>query len=142
VVTMRSAGCVINDIADRNYDGFVKRTQNRPLVTGAVSLRGAIFLFLSLISVGLILVLLLNFYTIKLAIVGLGLAIIYPFMKRFIPVPQIFLGAAYAWSVPMAFAATRNEVPVIAWILYIVAVLWPVAYDSIYALMDREDDLK
>jgi 4-hydroxybenzoate polyprenyltransferase len=142
VLVMRSAGCVINDIADRHYDGLVKRTKNRPLATGAMRLSSAIWLFLSLCAMGLLLALQLNLYTIKLSVIGLILAVVYPFMKRFIAVPQLVLGAAYAWSVPMAFAAVQQKIPTIAWILYGVAVIWPVAYDSIYALMDREDDIK
>ena len=140
VVVMRSAGCVINDIADRNFDGHVERTKNRPLVTGQVSLREAVILFLLLCIVALLLVLQLNVFTIKLSFIGLALAIIYPFTKRYIYWPQFVLGLAFAWGVPMAFAAQLNTIPVIAWWVFLAAVLWPIAYDTMYAMADREDD--
>lgn len=142
VVVMRSAGCVINDIADRNFDGAVARTKHRPLVTGAVTLKGALVLFLFLSMVGFFLVLQLNTYTIVLSFVGIFLAVLYPFSKRITYFPQVLLGAAYAWPVPMAFAAQLNTIPPVGWLLYGIAVLWPIAYDSIYALMDKEDDIK
>lgn len=141
VVVMRSAGCVINDIADRNFDGKVRRTQHRPLVIGSITTTGALILFIVLCLVGLILVLQLNPFTLLLSVVGLLLAISYPFTKRMIHCPQLILGAAYAWSIPMVFTATTNTIPLEGWSLYAIATLWPVAYDSIYALMDREDDI-
>lgn len=142
VVIMRSAGCVINDMADHKFDGFVERTKTRPIVREQVKLIEAFILFLFLCGLGFLIALQLNQLTIKLSFVAVLLAIIYPFTKRVISFPQVILGAAFAWSVPMAFAAQINEIPLIAWVLYIISILWPVAYDSIYALMDREEDLK
>lgn len=142
VIIMRSAGCVINDIADRNFDGFVQRTKDRPLAAGKVSLNHAICLFLFLIGIAFILVLFLNLLTITLSVVALIAAIIYPFTKRVTYFPQIVLGAAFAWAVPMVFAATTNTLPLAAWLIYFAALLWPVAYDTFYAMADLEDDLK
>lgn len=139
-VIMRSAGCVINDIADRNLDGHVARTRQRPLVTGSISLKGALILFGILCCMAFLLILLLNRFTQTLAIVGLLLAIIYPFSKRFTHWPQLVLGAAFGWAVPMAFAAQTNTLPAITWLLYAAAILWPLAYDTMYAMVDREDD--
>jgi 4-hydroxybenzoate polyprenyltransferase len=141
-IIMRSAGCVINDIADRHFDGYVARTRQRPLVTGAVTLKQAIILFLILCVMALVLVLQLNRFTIQLSIIGLLLAILYPFTKRITYWPQLVLGMAFAWSVPMAFAAQTNTVPGVGWFIYSIAVLWPLAYDTMYALDDREDDRK
>ncbi len=142
VVLMRSAGCIINDYADRKVDAYVKRTSQRPLATGAISVKGALIVFtvLSLFAFGL--VLFLNVYTILLAIVGAVLAIIYPFMKRFTHLPQVGLGLAFSWGIPMAFAAENNAIPLAAWVLYFTAILWPVIYDTMYAMTDRDDDLK
>lgn len=142
VVLMRSAGCIINDIFDRGFDGSVRRTAARPLVTGKVSLGEAILLFIFLCVLAGILVLQLNYFALTLSLVALLLTLIYPLMKRYIFMPQLVLGMAFAWSVPMAFAAELNYLPWVAWLLYVIAVCWPVAYDSIYALMDREDDIK
>jgi 4-hydroxybenzoate polyprenyltransferase len=142
VFVMRSAGCVINDIVDQKFDGKVARTENRPLVTGRISRKKAIYLFLTLCLIAFLLVLPLNRYTLELSSIGFVLAILYPFAKRVTHFAQIVLGAAFAWSIPMAFAAVTNQVPTIAWLLYVTAILWAVAYDSIYALMDREDDIK
>ncbi len=142
VVLMRSAGCIINDIADRDIDGFVARTRERPLATKKVSPKEAVVLFCLLCIAALILVSQLNALTIALAIIGLALTVVYPFMKRFIDVPQFILGLAFSWSIPMAFAAQTGQVPAIAWLLFITAVLWPIAYDTCYAMADREDDLK
>jgi 4-hydroxybenzoate polyprenyltransferase len=139
---MRSAGCVINDIADRNFDGHVSRTKNRPLASGVLSVKKAFALFALLCFFALILVLQLNLLTIELSSVGLALAVIYPFLKRYTHWPQLILGAAFAWSVPMAFAALTNQVPPIAWWVFLTAVLWPLAYDTMYAMADRQDDLK
>ena len=142
VWVMRSAGCVINDLADRHFDGFVARTKMRPLVTGQVTVKQALVLFGLLCAVALLLVLQLNGFTLLLSIVALGLAIIYPFMKRFTHWPQLVLGMAFAWGSPMAFAATLNHLPAITWWLYAVGVIWPLAYDTQYAMTDRQDDLQ
>lgn len=142
VVVMRSAGCVINDYADRKIDGFVARTKVRPLITGEVTTRGALILFFCLCVIALILVLQLNIFTIKLSVIGLCLATIYPFMKRYTHLPQVFLGAAYGWAIPMAFAAQTNTIPDYAWLLFITSLLWSVAYDTMYAMVDRDDDQK
>ena len=142
VFLMRSAGCVINDYADRNFDGHVKRTSGRPLPTGKVDPREALALFfvLSLISFGLVLT--LNPLTIAMSFVGLLLAVGYPFMKRFIPIPQLVLGMAFSWSIPMAYAAQANALPAVAWLVFVANLLWTVAYDTQYAMVDRDDDLK
>ncbi len=139
---MRSAGCVINDFADRKIDGRVERTRTRPLAAGEVRAREALLLFSGLGLSAFLLVLLMNRLTIELAFAALGLAVLYPFMKRFTNLPQVFLGVAFAWSIPMAFAAVSNHVPAIAWLLFAATVLWVVAYDTMYAMVDREDDLK
>jgi 4-hydroxybenzoate polyprenyltransferase len=141
VILMRSAGCVANDYVDRDIDRHVSRTQNRPLTAGRVSKLEAKLLFavLSLAAFGL--VLLLNRLTIMLSLVGILLAVTYPFMKRVTHLPQVYLGAAFGWSVPMAFAAQTNSVPHIAWLMYIATVLWATAYDTMYAMVDRQDDL-
>lgn len=141
-VVMRSAGCAINDFADRRFDPYVARTKDRPLVVGTVKPAEAVGVFLVLSLVALGLVSLTNALTVKLAFVGLALAALYPFTKRFTYMPQIVLGAAFAWAVPMAFAAQTGGIPVIAWLLYTAALLWTTAYDTIYAMVDREDDLK
>ena len=141
VILMRSAGCIINDVADRNFDGHVTRTRERPLVTGAVTIKGALILFTSLVLIAFLLVLQLNTLTIALSFVAVALAIVYPFVKRFSYLPQLVLGAAFAWSVPMAFAAQTNSVPALAWLVYLIALLLPVMYDTIYAMVDREDDV-
>jgi len=142
VVLMRSAGCVINDIADRKIDPQVSRTRARPIASGKVSTREAISLFVVLCLLAFSLVLLLNRLTIYLSFVAVILAFIYPFMKRYTHMPQIFLGMAFGWSVPMAFAAQLNSVPKEAWLLFVVNVCWSVIYDTMYAMVDREDDLK
>ena len=140
VVLMRSAGCVINDYADRDFDRHVSRTQNRPLTAGRVSTREAITLFVVLCLLALLLVLQLNLLTIGLSVVGVLLAAIYPFMKRVTHMPQVFLGMAFGWSVPMAFAAQTGSVPQLAWLMFVTTVLWATAYDTLYAMVDREDD--
>jgi 4-hydroxybenzoate polyprenyltransferase len=142
VVLMRSAGCVINDFADRHFDAHVKRTATRPLATGSIHPRRAILLFVMLTLIAFILVLLLNEYTILLAFVGALLAVAYPFMKRFTHLPQVGLGLAFSWGVPMAFAAENNTIPYSAWVLFFTAILWPVIYDTMYAMTDRDDDVK
>jgi 4-hydroxybenzoate polyprenyltransferase len=141
VILMRSAGCVINDYADRDIDRHVSRTSNRPLATGRVSTREAKILFLVLCLLALLLVLQLNRLTIALSVVGALLAAIYPFMKRVTYLPQVFLGAAFGWAVPMAFAAQTGTVPQIAWLMFLATLLWATAYDTMYAMVDREDDL-
>ncbi|MBY7864822.1 4-hydroxybenzoate octaprenyltransferase [Vibrio fluvialis] len=141
VFAMRSAGCVINDFADRKVDGHVKRTAQRPLPAGKVTAREAITLFLVLSLLSFLLVLTMNPLTIKLSFAGLVLAFIYPFMKRYTHLPQFFLGLAFSWSIPMAWAAQAGELPLVAWYLFVINVLWTVAYDTQYAMVDRDDDL-
>ncbi len=142
VVLMRAAGCVINDYADRHIDGHVERTKARPLATGAVSGSEALYLFAALCLLAFVLVLLTNQLTVLLSFAALALAATYPFMKRHTHFPQVVLGAAFAWSVPMSFAAVQNTVPPEAWLVYLAVVIWTVAYDTFYAMVDREDDLK
>ena len=141
VILMRSAGCVINDYADRDIDCHVSRTQNRPLTSGRVSTREAKILFLVLCLAAFVLVLQLNRLTLLLSIAGVLLAAIYPFMKRVTHLPQVVLGAAFGWSVPMAFAAQTGTVPQIAWLMFLATLLWATAYDTMYAMVDSEDDL-
>ena len=141
-ILMRSAGCVINDYADRNFDGHVERTQNRPLASGVLSGKEALIFFTLLCSIAFLLVLSLNTLTVMLSFVAVFLAILYPFMKRFSHWPQAFLGAAFAWAVPMAFAAVLNEVPWQVWPLFIVTLVWSLIYDTAYAVGDMEDDIK
>ena len=139
---MRSAGCVINDYADRDIDGHVERTQHRPLAQKRVTPKEALYLFAGLALTAFMLVLLMNWMTIAMSFVGALLAGIYPFMKRFTNLPQLVLGTAFAWSVPMAFAAQTGAVPLEAWPLFLATILWTTAYDTMYAMVDREDDLK
>jgi 4-hydroxybenzoate polyprenyltransferase len=142
VVVMRAAGCVINDFADRDIDPHVKRTRERPLAARRVSPVEALVLFVVLSAAALWLVTRLNIFTVKLAIIGAALTVSYPLVKRFFPLPQLYLGISFGgWSVPMAFAAQRDSLPRIAWVLYIAAIVWAVVYDTIYAMVDREDDL-
>ena len=140
-VFMRSAGCVINDYADRNFDGHVKRTKDRPMATGKVSEREALLLFLTLLLASFLLVLMTNPLTIALSFAGASLAATYPFMKRYTHWPQAVLGAAFAWGIPMAWAAQSNSVAPVVWILFTAFVLWTIAYDTQYAMVDRDDDL-
>jgi len=142
VVLMRSAGCVINDYADRKIDPKVSRTKDRPIASGKVSSDEALLLFFTLCLSAFLLVLAMNTFTIILSFGGVFLAALYPFMKRYTHMPQIVLGMAFGWAVPMAFAAQTNSVPKIAWLLYVITVLWSVIYDTMYAMADREDDLK
>lgn len=142
VVFMRAAGCVINDFADRKVDGHVKRTSQRPLPSGRVSSKEAIALFLILTLASFLLVLSMNTLTITLSFAGIVLAFIYPFMKRFTHLPQLFLGLAFSWSIPMAWAAQADELPLVVWFLFAVNALWTIAYDTQYAMVDRDDDLK
>lgn len=142
VFLMRSAGCVINDFADRKIDGAVKRTQNRPLVTGALSSSEALQLFATFILFSLGLVLTLSNYTIMLSFVAVLLAASYPFMKRITHFPQVVLGAAFSWGMIMVFAQEQGQIPLVAWLLFTANVLWTVAYDTMYAMVDRDDDLR
>ena len=141
IVVMRAAGCIANDLADRNLDGHVERTRRRPLVTGALSVKEAVALLLLLLATALVLVALTNPLTIKLSFAGAGLAMIYPLMKRITHLPQIVLGIAFSWSIPMAFAASINALPNALWWLFVANLLWTVVYDTQYAMVDREDDL-
>lgn len=140
VIVMRSAGCVVNDLADRRFDGHVERTRGRPLVTGAVSVREALGLVAGLVALAALLVLQLNRLTVLLAVAGLGWAAIYPFMKRYTYLPQVFLGVAFGWGIPMAFAALTGEIPRLAWLLFVTNIVWVLIYDTEYAMVDREDD--
>ena len=142
VVIMRSAGCVINDFADRKIDSQVGRTRDRPLATGTVAPVEALVLFLALGLIAIALVMTLNPLTQKLAPVAAVLTVFYPFSKRFISAPQVILGAAFGWSIPMVFAAQTGEIPRIAWLMWVIVVVWAVIYDTMYAMADREDDLK
>lgn len=142
VILMRSAGCVINDYADRHIDGHVQRTRERPMANGRVDETEALLLFAILCLLAFILVCFTNLATLSLSVVGVLLAAVYPFMKRYTFFPQIFLGAAFAWAVPMAFSAQTEGVGRAAWLIYLATLLWTVAYDTMYAMVDREDDLK
>ena len=142
VIVMRSAGCVINDLADRNLDRHIPRTSNRPITSGKVKPLEAIGLTIALLSCAVFLAFNLNSLTFKLSFIAALLAIIYPFMKRVTYLPQVFLGLAFAWSIPMAFAAQTNTVPEIAWLIFITTVLWAVVYDTMYAMVDKKDDIK
>jgi 4-hydroxybenzoate polyprenyltransferase len=142
VFLMRSAGCAINDYADRHIDLHVARTRERPLTTGKISPREALWVFTALAVLSFLLVLTLNTFTIYLSVGGVLLAASYPFMKRYHYLPQVHLGAAFGWGVPMAWAAQTGEVNSITWLLYTANLLWTVAYDTMYGMADREDDLK
>ncbi|MDQ2641720.1 MAG: 4-hydroxybenzoate octaprenyltransferase [Pseudomonadota bacterium] len=141
-VVMRSAGCVINDFADRDIDPHVKRTRERPLSLRVVSPQEALTLFAVLVLLALWLVTRLDWKTVQYAFVGAALTISYPLMKRFFPLPQFYLGAAFGWAVPMAFVATLGGVPQLGWLLFVVTLLWAGVYDTQYAMVDRDDDLK
>jgi 4-hydroxybenzoate polyprenyltransferase len=142
VFLTRSAGCVINDYADRHFDGKVERTKGRPFATGKVTEKEAIAVFVSLGLLAFFLVLILNKLSIVLSVVAIAIATIYPFMKRVTYFPQVVLGAAFSMSIPMAFAATDGEIPNAAWLLYISNLLWVLAYDTLYGMVDKKDDLK
>ena len=143
VIVMRAAGCVINDFADRDIDPYVRRTRDRPLAARLLSPDEALVLFALLGAAALYLVTRLDLLTVKLACIGALLTISYPFLKRFFPMPQLYLGVSFGgWSVPMAFAAQSGALPRVAWVLYIAAVIWAAIYDTMYAMVDREDDLK
>ena len=141
VFLMRSAGCAINDYADRDWDGRVRRTRERPLATGLVSPREALGVFLVLSLVAFLVALPLNWLTIALSPVALGLAALYPFMKRFTHWPQVFLGAAFGWAVPMAYTAVLGTIPLQGWLLFLATLIWALIYDTQYAMVDRDDDL-
>ncbi|ABM23420.1 MULTISPECIES: 4-hydroxybenzoate octaprenyltransferase [Shewanella] len=142
VVIMRACGCIINDYADRDLDSFVERTKSRPLASGEISTKEALILFVVLGLSAFGLVLLLNGLVVKLSVVGIILTIIYPFTKRITNMPQMFLGVVWSWSIPMAYAAQTGEVPMEAWWLFAANWFWTVAYDTMYAMVDRDDDLK
>lgn len=142
VALMRAAGCAINDFADRKVDGHVKRTADRPLASGRVKPREALMLFAALTAISFLLVLCTNASTVWLSFGGVALAFCYPFMKRYTYYPQVVLGAAYSWGIPMAFMAAGAELSAVAWLLYIANLLWTVAFDTYYAMVDRDDDLK
>ena len=141
VILMRSAGCVINDLADREIDRFVTRTRNRPLTAGRVRPWEAKLLFILLCLAAFALVLLLNTLTVMLSVVAVLLAGTYPFMKRVTHLPQVYLGAAFGWAVPMAFAAVTGSVPTLGWLMFTATVLWATVYDTMYAMVDRDDDI-
>ncbi|WP_440875272.1 4-hydroxybenzoate octaprenyltransferase [Thalassotalea sp. PLHSN55] len=142
VFIMRSAGCVINDFADRKVDGLVKRTNARPLVSGAITVPEALVLFFTLIACALVLVLSLSIFTIQLSFIAVALAMLYPFMKRYTHMPQFVLGMAFSWGMIMAFAQAKGDIPLVAWLLFAANLLWTVAYDTMYAMVDRDDDIK
>jgi 4-hydroxybenzoate polyprenyltransferase len=142
VFLTRSAGCAINDFADRNYDGHVSRTKDRPLAAKRITPIEALIVFAVVALVALALATTLNALALKLAVAGGVMMATYPFFKRFFPAPQLYLGIAFAWSIPMAYAAQAGNVPQIAWLLFIAGILWTTAYDTMYAMTDRADDLK
>jgi 4-hydroxybenzoate polyprenyltransferase len=141
-IAMRSAGCVVNDLADRDFDPFVKRTRDRPIASRRISPTEAVVWFLVLVAIALALVLQLDPYTIRMSVIGAGLAVSYPFFKRFFPLPQFYLGVAFSWGVPMAFMAQNGNIPRVAWIIFFAGIIWAAIYDTMYAMVDREDDLK
>ena len=142
VVLMRAAGCVINDYADRDFDPHVERTKQRPIAAGKVTPKEALWLFVILCLIAFGLVLTLNIFTIALSFVAAFLAGSYPFMKRYTHLPQAYLGIAFGWAVPMSFSAQVNQIPTVAWIMYLAVVLWALVYDTMYAMVDKDDDLK
>jgi 4-hydroxybenzoate polyprenyltransferase len=141
-VLMRSAGCVVNDYADRDFDPHVERTKNRPMATGKVRTKEALLLAAGLSLVAFLLILPLNRLTLELSVLGLFLAASYPFTKRFFAMPQAYLGVAFSFGIPMAFAAQTGGVPFIAWVLMAANLFWVIAYDTEYAMVDKVDDLK
>lgn len=142
VFVMRSAGCVINDIADRNFDGHVERTKNRPLANGKLNVKEAIVIFIVLIVISLCLLLTLPPLTWLIAVMAFLTTLIYPFMKRFTHLPQVILGITFSWSIPMVYAATIGSFPLSCWLLSLTNICWTIAYDTEYAMVDRDDDLK
>ena len=141
-IAMRSAGCVVNDLADRDFDPFVKRTRDRPIASRRISPTEAVVWFLVLVALALALVLQLDPYTIRMSVIGAALAVSYPFFKRFFPLPQFYLGVAFSWGVPMAFMAQNGNIPRVAWIIFFAGIIWAAIYATMYAMVDREDDLK
>lgn len=139
---MRTAGCIFNDIADRKYDKLVKRTENRPITSGQISVKTAIILALIIVIICFFIVLMLNLLTILLSFVAMALALSYPLFKRFFAMPQLILGMAFNFGVLMAYTAVQNTIPATAWLLYIGAIFWTIAYDTMYALADLPDDQK
>ncbi|HEY4872759.1 MAG TPA: 4-hydroxybenzoate octaprenyltransferase [Steroidobacteraceae bacterium] len=142
VTVMRSAGCIINDFADRNVDPHVRRTRSRPLAARRVTPMEALVLFVGLLGVALWLATFLNPFTLRLACVGAALTVSYPLMKRFFALPQLYLALAFSWGVPMAFAALLGMLPRVAWVMFVTTIIWVTIYDTLYAMVDREDDLK
>jgi 4-hydroxybenzoate polyprenyltransferase len=142
VVLMRAAGCVINDYADRDFDPHVERTRQRPIASGRVKPKEALMIFVVLCLCAFGMVLLLNIYTIMLSFIAAFLAASYPFMKRYTQLPQAYLGIAFGWAVPMAFTAQINSIPPVAWVMYLAVLLWALVYDTMYAMVDKDDDLK
>ncbi|WAK01715.1 4-hydroxybenzoate octaprenyltransferase [Methylobacter sp. YRD-M1] len=142
VVLMRAAGCVINDYADREFDPHVERTRLRPIAAGKVKPEEALIVFVVLCLLSFGLVLLLNTYTILLSFIAAFLAASYPFMKRYTHLPQAYLGIAFGWAVPMSFTAQTNSIPAVAWVMYLATILWALVYDTMYAMVDKDDDLK
>jgi 4-hydroxybenzoate polyprenyltransferase len=141
-VAMRSAGCVINDLADRDFDPFVKRTRDRPIASRRLAPGEALLWFLVLIGIALALVLQLDEKTIRMSLIGAALAVSYPFFKRFFPLPQFYLGVAFSWGVPMVFMAELGAIPRVAWTIFFAGIIWAAIYDTLYAMVDRDDDLK
>jgi 4-hydroxybenzoate polyprenyltransferase len=142
VVLMRAAGCVINDYADRDFDPHVARTKQRPIAAGKVKPKEALWIFVVLCLCAFGLVLTLNIFTILLSLIAAFLAASYPFMKRYTQLPQAYLGIAFGWAIPMSFSAQTNYIPLVAWVMYLAVVLWALVYDTMYAMVDKEDDLK
>jgi 4-hydroxybenzoate polyprenyltransferase len=140
VIVMRSAGCVLNDFADRKIDPYVERTRQRPIASGAVAPAEALLLFVALALIAVGLATMLNRPTQLLAVVAATLTLVYPFIKRFVSIPQFFLGAAFGWAVPMAFAAQTGQATQLGWLVFGVALIWAVIYDTFYAMVDRPDD--
>src|ERR1700733_93306 len=142
VIVMRSAGCIVNDFTDRNVDPHVRRTRARPLAARRVTTTEALVLFVVLLGAALGLVTRLDVFTLRLACVGAALTVSYPLMKRFFALPQVYLALAFSWGVPMAFAALRGTLPRVAWVMFVATIIWVTIYDTLYAMVDREDDLK
>ena len=142
VILMRSAGCAINDYADRHVDSKVERTKNRPLASGRISKKETLYVFAALSATAFCLVLLMNKLTIIMSFVGIALAVSYPFMKRYHYLPQVHLGAAFGWAAPMAYTAQANEITTLTWLIFLATILWAMAYDTMYAMVDYDDDIK
>lgn len=142
VFLTRSAGCVINDFADRKFDGHVKRTRQRPLATGEVSSQEALLLFAALALIAFGLVLTLDKRVVQMSVIGVVIMVSYPFFKRFFPAPQFYMGVAFSWSIPMSFIAQTGDTPRLCWLLFAASIVWAAAYDTMYAMVDREDDLR